>query len=253
MSTEERRDLAWADAGMRLRAAGDDGAQRFAGLASPFGVRAPIGNPKTWGFFEEFVPGCYIDSLGADDQRKLIDHDSYYVVSRVSAGTLTLAESPRGLEVDSALDTSLSYVNDLVANIRNRNVTGMSIGFRVPVGGDEWLEIEVEEPRPDGRVEVYSAELRRVHTVELLEVSSVTWPAFVSTEAQLRYQLGPALVGRGDYDAIARRAATRPDLGDLLQLVTRGIPAPAAPTSEDLDRVMRGYRARYPRLGHPAR
>ena len=226
MTTEERRSLALADAGIQVRAAGDGGAERFSGLASPFGARAAIGNPRTWGFFEEFQAGCFTATLAADDQRKLIDHDSYYVVSRVSAGTLTLSQSTRGLEVDSALDETLSYVGDLKANIRNGNLTGMSIGFIVAPGGDQWSTIEVEEPLPDGRVQVYEAELRTILTTALVEVSSVTFPAFVDTEASLRYGVMPALALRGSRTAIEQRAAHRPEIGKLLDLLGEQRQAP---------------------------
>lgn len=226
MVAEERRSLALADAGIQVRAAGDSGPERFYGLASPFGVRAPIGNPKTWGFYEEFAPGAYTDTLVADDQRKLIDHDTYYVVSRVSAGTLTLAQTTRGLEVDSALDEELSYVRDLKANLRNGNITGMSIGFIVPPGGAQWTTIEVEEDQPDGRILVYEADLRTVIKVQLLETSSVTFPAFTDTEASLRFGVMPALVLRGSRQAIEQRAAYRPEIGKLLDLLGEERQAP---------------------------
>jgi uncharacterized protein len=243
LATEERRSLPARNAGIEVRAAGSG--ERFFGLASPFGVRAAIGNPKTWGFFEEFAPGCYTDTLAADDQRKLIDHDSYYVVSRVSAGTLALSQSTRGLEVYSALDESLSYVGDLIANIRNGNITGMSIGFRVPPGGDKWTTIEVEEPLPDGRVQVYEAELRTILATQLIEVSSVTFPAFVDTEASLRFGVMPALALRASRTAIERRAAHRPELGELLKLLAEPRQqAKPRRAMEDVDRLMRAHQRR---------
>ncbi|WP_084963743.1 HK97 family phage prohead protease [Thermoactinospora rubra] len=259
VTTEERRRLALTATGAELRA-DDAGTERFVGLASPFNVRAPIGNPKTWGFFEEFMPGCFTKTLQEGDQRMLIDHDSYYVVSRVSADTLKLAQSARGLEVDSALDDELSYVRDLKANLRNGNITGMSIGFYVVK--DTWTMIEVEEEGDDGKVRVYQAELRTVQEVRLIEVSAVTFPAFVDTEAELK-SVASALALRADVGAIERRAAYRPELRDLLQVVTREpgestradeTTEPEHPTRRHLDTVdlaMRGLAARYG-LKHPA-
>lgn len=251
-STElmELRTLAVDQAGVQLRAT-DDGGSRFAGLAAVYGVRAPIGNPRTWGFFEEFAPGGATRTLAEFDQRMLIDHDTYYLVSRVSAGDLTLTETDRGVEVDSGLDEELSYVKDLRRNVEMRRITGMSIGFWVPAGGAEWVEIEVEEPRADGKIEVYTADLRIIRDFDLIEVSAVTFPAFVDTEASLR-QVVPALLGRGDYDAIERRAAHREELRELLKQVEQP-PSPARRHNDHVDRVMRGYRARYPRLGNHAR
>lgn len=251
--TEERRRLALPATGAEVRADAD-GVERFVGLASPFGVRAAIGNPKTWGFFEEFAPGAYTKTLQEGDQRMLIDHDSYYVVSRVSAGTLDLAQSKRGLEVESALDNELSYVRDLKANLRNGNITGMSIGFYVMK--DTWTLIEVEEEGDDGKIRVYEAELRTVLEVRLIEVSAVTFPAFVDTEAELK-SVASALAVRADVGAIEARAVHRPELRDLLQVVrcepgesTRvdETTEPEHPTRRHLDTVdlaMQGYEARY--------
>lgn len=212
VTTQERRRRALDDTGAEIRADGDGG-EKFVGLASPFGVRAPIGNPKTWGFFEEFQAGAFTKTLQEGDQRMLIDHDSYYVVSRVSAGTLTLSQSKRGLETQSDLDDGLSYVADLKANLRNGNITGMSIGFYVV--RDRWDDVEVEEEGDDGKVRVYTAELRTVQEVRLVEVSAVTFPAFVSTEAELN-SVAAALARRGDVEAVESRVAYRPELRELL-------------------------------------
>ncbi|WP_205801449.1 HK97 family phage prohead protease [Micromonospora thermarum] len=248
----ELRTLAMDQAGVQLRAA-DDGGSRFGGLAAVYGVRAAIGNPRTWGFFEEFASGAAARTLAEFDQRMLIDHDTYYLVSRVSAGDLVLTETDRGIEVDSGLDEELSYVRDLRRNVEKRRITGMSIGFWVAPGGSEWTEIEVEEPRADGKVEVYTADLRIIRDIDLIEVSAVTFPAYADTEAALR-QVVPALLSRGDYDAIERRAAHREELRELLKQVERPADQPAQRRhTEHVDRVMRGYAKRYPRLAHPAR
>lgn len=243
MQATERRNLAQSVAGVEIRAAGDGSDPRFIGLASPFGMRAAIGNPKSWGFFETFQFGAYTDSLTADDQRMLIDHDSYYVVSRVSAGTLSLAESSRGLGCDSALDDALSYVADLKANVRNKNITGMSIGFRVPPGGDQWSIIDVEEPRADGKIEVYQADLRTILKAQLYEVSPVTFPAYDGTETSLRWGVLPALALRGSRAAIEQRAQFRPEIAELL----RGFKDPT-PAHQPVAERMSALQARYPRL-----
>lgn len=219
MVAEERRTIALADAGVQLRAAGDSGGQRFAGLAMQYGVRAAIGDPKGWGFFEEFAAAAAADSIATFDQRMLVDHDTYYLVSRVSAGDLALTDVSRGVEVDSELDEELSYVKDLRRNVERRRITGMSIGFRVRPGGYEWREIQVEEPRPDGKIEVYTADLRYITAIDLIEVSAVTFPAYADTEADLRWGVMPALLQRGDRRAIERRAVHRPELGELLALL----------------------------------
>ncbi|WP_262058525.1 HK97 family phage prohead protease [Streptomyces sp. STR69] len=211
-TTEERRRLPLSTADVMIRAVeGDTADERFRGYAAKFNSRTAIGNPLRWGFYEEIAPGAFTKTLQEGDARFLVDHDSYYVVSRVTAGTLALAEDAVGLPVDSALDTALSYVNDLKANVRNGNITGMSFGFYVLK--DQWSVETIDTS--EGPVEV---EVRRILEVRLIEVSAVTFPAYEDTEAELA-SVASALVSRGDQAAIEKRAAFRPELRDLLQLV----------------------------------
>lgn len=240
---EERRRLSVSTAGISLRAEGDGdgGPERFHGYGAVFGVRTAIGNPLRWGFFEEIASGAFASTIAEHDARKLIDHDSYYVVSRVSAGSLALTEDERGLVVDSALDDGLSYVRDLKANVRNGNITGMSFGFLCT--DDTWTTEQVEVPGFDQPVDV---DVRTVNEVQLVEVSSVTFPAYTDTEADLR-SVATALVHRGDAAAIERRAADRPELLELLKVLDREPAKPGTPgrSFDAIDRAMRGYQARY--------
>ncbi|MEV1063383.1 HK97 family phage prohead protease [Streptomyces sp. NPDC050263] len=225
-TTEERRRLPLSTAGVAIRAdEGVDAGERFNGYAAVFNSRTAIGNPLRWGFYEEIAPGAFTKTLSEGDARMLIDHDSYYVVSRVSAGTLALAEDTRGLAVDSALDEGLSYVSDLKANVRNKNITGMSFGFYVIK--DDWTLETVETS--DGQSA--DVEVRRILEARLIEVSAVTFPAYVDTEAELA-SVASALVSRGDQSAIEQRAKLRPELRDLLQLVGAGATAGDAPAGQ---------------------
>lgn len=237
-TAEERRHLPLSTAGVAIRAAEGDavaaGGERFIGYAAKFNSRTAIGNPLKWGFYEEIAPGAFTKTLQEGDARMLIDHDSYYVVSRVSAGTLALAEDTLGLPVDSALDTGLSYVSDLKANVRNKNITGMSFGFYVVK--DDWVLEDVELNGQTAQVEV-----RRILEVRLIEVSAVTFPAYEDTEAELA-SVASALVSRGDQAAIEKRAKFRPELRDLLQLVGKDtadtdVVVPAAQDAAELKQV----------------
>lgn len=208
-TSAERRHLALGDAGVTIRADGE--AARFTGYGAVFNSRTAIGNPLRWGFYEEIAPGAFTKTLGEADARMLIDHDSYYVVSRMSAGTLALSEDERGLAVDSALDGELSYVRDLQANLKNGNITGMSFGFYVIK--DEWgtesLEVEGADP--------VDVEVRTIREVRLIEVSAVTFPAYPETEAELK-AVARALDSRGDYAAVEAAARHRPELLDLVHI-----------------------------------
>lgn len=251
LPTDERRRLSLDVAGVQVRA-NDDGSEevRFKGYAAMFNSRTAIGNPLKWGFYEEVAPGAFSKTISEGDQRFLIDHDSYYVVSRVSAGTLKLAQDSRGLAVESALDKRLSYVNDLIVNVDLRNITGMSFGFYVIK--DEWSTEEVETSDGD----TAEVEVRRILETRTIEVSAVTFPAYDDTEAELN-SVARALVRRGDAAAIEKRAAFRPELRDLLQVVKREpeqttradeTAEPEHTTRRHLDTIdlaMRGLAARY--------
>lgn len=208
-TTTERRGLSLATAGLQVRAADEEGGTRpgFTGHAAVFNSRTAIGNPLTWGFYEEIAPGAFTKTISEGDARMLVDHDTRLVVSRVSAGSLRLAQDQVGLAVDADLDDRLSYVSDLVVNLDNRNITGMSFGFRVVK--DDWDTITVETSEGD-----LQAELRTIREVQLFEVSAVTFPAYEDTTAALR-SVGVALAARGDDAALARRAAFRPELNDF--------------------------------------
>ncbi|MFZ4264499.1 HK97 family phage prohead protease [Streptomyces arboris] len=205
--TTERRDLSLATAGLQVRAA-DGAGPGFTGHAAVFNSRTAIGNPLTWGFYEEIAAGAFTKTISEGDARMLVDHDTRLVVSRVSAGSLRLAQDQVGLAVDADLDTELSYVSDLVVNLRNKNVTGMSFGFRVVK--DDWEPVEIETVDGDKA----EAELRIIREVQLFEVSAVTFPAYEDTDAGLR-SVGVALAARGSDAAFDRRAKYRPELMDF--------------------------------------
>lgn len=222
---EERRGLSLDTAGVSIRAAGDDSGERFHGYAAVFNSRTAIGNPLKWGFYEQVSPGAFSKTLTEGDARFLIDHNPYYVVSRVSADTLTLAQDKRGLAVDSALDERLYYVGALKANVDNRNITGMSFGFIVVK--DDWALEEIETS--DGNAA--DVEVRTLLEVRLVEVSAVTFPAYEETQAELN-SVARALSCRGDVAAIERRAAFKPELLDLCRIVGD---EPAESTRDDED------------------
>lgn len=206
LPTTERRRLSLASAGVTIREAAADAAPGFAGYAAKFNERTAIGNPLTWGFYEQVADGAFTKTLIEGDARFLVDHDTRLVVSRASADTLRLAQDKTGLVTDSDLDPELTYVRDLIANLRNGNITGMSFGFEVKK--DSWETVDIATADGEDSAE---AELRTLLEVKLYEVSAVTFPAYESTEAKLR-SVATALIQRGDDDAIARHAERKPEL-----------------------------------------
>jgi len=252
----EERGITLALAGCEVRAGAEGDTPTFVGHASVFDTRYAVGNPLTWGFYEEVSRGSFAKTIAEGDARFLIDHETDKPVSRVSAGTLRLAEDRVGLAVDSDLNTRKTYVADLVENLTDGTVTGMSIGFCVVK--DEWTTETVETS--DGQQA--EIEVRTILEVQLVEVSSVTFPASETTDAGLRTietdhelrDVAAALVRRGDLAALERRAVYRSELTDFRHLIPEPVDTtrddeleePGAPTPPvDMERTMRGLSLRF--------
>ncbi|WP_086847049.1 HK97 family phage prohead protease [Amycolatopsis kentuckyensis] len=227
-ATEERRDLNIKAAGVEVRADGGEGdapaGSTFVGHAAVFNTRTAIGNPLTWGFYEQIAEGAFTKTLSEGDARMLVDHDSCLVVARVSAGTLRLSQDATGLAVEADLDGELSYVRDLEANLRNGNITGMSFGFYVVK--DDWSVEEVE--LSDGNSA--EIEVRTILEVRLLEVSAVTFPAYEETDAGLR-----ALAMRSNRAAIERRLPHLPQAAKLLADIPEPEPGETTRADEEVE------------------
>ena len=240
---QERREQSLAATDFTLRAAADDGPRRFTGHAAVFNVRTAIGNPLTWGFYEEVAPGAFTKTLTEGDARFLVDHQTHLLCARVSAGDLRLAQDKVGLLTDADMDEELSYVRDLTRNLEARRITGMSFGFYVTK--DAWSTEELDVEGVDEPVKV---EVRRITEVKLLEVSAVTFPAYEETDAAVR-----ALRSRAEPDPLGRRAIilgqndpTEPAAATPPSTTTAadGTTEPSVLTREAMDARMKAWAAR---------
>lgn len=212
----ERRGRSVTEAGIELRDQG--GAPTFYGHAAVFNSRTAIGNPLTWGFYEEVDPGAFTRTLSECDARFLIDHDTAKIVARQSAGDLRLPVDATGLAVDSDLDQELSYVRDLTRNVEKRRITGMSFGFMVR--DDEWRSVDVTAQDENGKEFTTQADLRIIKDLDLIEVSAVTFPAYEETDAALRaMQCSPELLSRRA-DMIRTSSMNRRQVGRALDLMS---------------------------------
>lgn len=204
-----------------LRAA-DDGAPKFVGTAIVYDQRTAIGNPASWGWYEEIAPGAASKTLAEADVRFLVDHDSAKVVSRTSAGTLRLDDTRTGLGVDSDLNTAKSYVSDLRENLADGSITGMSFGFYVVK--DEWTRETVQVVNDGGIEADIEVDVRRITELRLVEVSAVTFPAYDQTDAGLRSmcsEVRSTLVAPASGDGHEPVAATRDENDDEPAAATR--------------------------------
>ena len=191
----ERRETPLAQTDFTLRATTTDADPVFTGHAAVFNQRTSIGNPLTWGFYEEVAEGAFTKTLAEGDARFLVDHSTALLVARKSAGDLRLDEDDIGLATEADLDQEVSYVRDLTRNVEKRRITGMSFGFQVT--RDDWTMIDVETTDGD----TVQVELRTIREVKLFEVSAVTFPAYEETDAALR-----AVRSRSNPDPLGRRA-----------------------------------------------
>ncbi len=217
----ERRFIAAADlVAPEVRAAADDTSPiGFRGRALTYGSRTAIGNPLTWGFYEELEPGAARDAVVQDDITFVLNHDPSLLLARCTAGagTMRLVESAAGVDVDADM-APVSYARDVAVLLERGDMKGMSFAFRVLEQRWETVEVEIEV---DGRTQKVSCDLRRLVKIGLRDVSVVTWPAYADTSAGLRDAATlEAYADHRGLDAAARAA-----------LAEGRAPQPAAPTA----------------------
>jgi len=153
---------------MRAETGADD-RPRLVGYAAVFNQPALI-----WDFYEEIEPGAFRRALAeGQDVVALWNHDTNFVLGRISAGTLRLEEDSHGLRVE-ILPPETQWARDLMESIRRGDVSQMSFSFRVPEGGDKWSTAADGKP------------VRRLLDVDLYDVSPVTMPAYPQTEIGVR-------------------------------------------------------------------
>lgn len=124
-------------------------------------------------YYEVIMPGA-LDHTNMKDVRFLIGHDDKSIPlarSRNNNGnsTMQLMVTQRGLEIRVNLDTE-NNVNSrmLYSAVERGDITGMSFAFTVD--GDEWQDIDSEQPT------------RIVRSIkQVYEVSAVAFPAYDQT------------------------------------------------------------------------
>ena len=115
------------------------------------------------GFREVIRRGAFQSTIaGGADVRFLINHDGL-PLARTKSGTLRLAEDDRGLRIDATLDPTDPDVQRLIPKMKRGDLSQMSFGFRTLK--DAW--------RQEG-----ADQIRELHSVDLFDVSAVTYPAY---------------------------------------------------------------------------
>lgn len=117
---------------------------------------------------ERIMPGAF-DEVLQDDVRALFNHDPSLILARThEANTLTLSVDETGLRYSfKAPNTSVG--NDLLENLRLKNISQSSFAFVVRT--DKWTD--------QGRGKPYLREIVKMRS--LIDVSPVTYPAYKDT------------------------------------------------------------------------
>lgn len=106
------------------------------------------------------------------DVRALFNHDPNLVLGRTASGTLKLEKTLRGLEY-RVTPGKTTIASDVVEHIRRGDVTGSSFGFKVL---DQRFTHDKER----------NVDIREIRSVDLLDVSPVTYPAYKATDVSMR-------------------------------------------------------------------
>lgn len=143
--------------------------RRLVGYAARFDTPARIGD-----FTETIAPGAFRKSLEArSDVLALKDHDTGVLLGRVKSGTLRLSEDAAGLGFEIDMPQTQA-ANDLLELANRGDLSGMSFGFRVRPGGEQWNADRTQRTLTD---------------VELIEVSVASaFAAYPTTSVAARTQ-----------------------------------------------------------------
>ena len=163
---EIKREVRSLGAKIEARA-GDDKEMILEGHAAVFDKPADL-----YWFTETIAPGAFVNSIGQDDVRALLNHDPNFVLGRNMAGTLELAEDGIGLGVVIHLPNTTS-ARDLYESVNRGDISQMSFMFDA---------VRVEWSRD----EESKREFRRILEAKLYDVSVVTFPAYEETDIVAR-------------------------------------------------------------------
>jgi HK97 family phage prohead protease len=118
--------------GFELRLSNDGShTANFRGYASVSNVPYDVaGGVELGGWQETMAKGAWKRTLGTGENRALLyAHDNSKVAATTRANTLAMVEDNVGLLVDAQLNTRVSWVADLVAQVEDGTVDEMSVGF----------------------------------------------------------------------------------------------------------------------------
>ncbi|MDT0594552.1 HK97 family phage prohead protease [Glaciecola petra] len=144
------------------------------------------------GFTEIIQHGAFGDSINGDI-RALVEHDYKMLLGRTISNTMSIRSDDQGLLVEiSPPDTRTA--DELMVSIERGDIRGMSFGFSVPTGGDNW---DYDQAPP----------LRTVTRAVLHEITITSMPAYKATNvavAQRSMQVGQVVHHQQRLDLLER-------------------------------------------------
>lgn len=165
----ERRTIKAAE--LRISTDGDN--KYLEGYAARYNV---LSHDLGFGIKERLIPGAFKRAMNEkQDVRHLINHDPSLVLGRTAAGTTVLNEDVRGLHFRTQLPNT-QYARDLAASVERGDIDECSFGF-IP----KKTRTATETDDVTGEV----VDVREVMDVDLMDVSTVTFPAYPDTNTKV--------------------------------------------------------------------
>lgn len=119
-------------------------------------------------FTEVLRAGCFRSSL-TGDVICTFNHNPDNLLGRTSSGTLSLIDTPKGLEWSVSLPESAAHIRELV---QRGDLSGCSFTFTTRSGGEKW-----------------SGSNRELVDLNLFELGPVVMPAYPSSTVGMRSKL----------------------------------------------------------------
>lgn len=131
------------------------------------------------GWFDEYIEPGALDKTDLKDVRLLVNHDTSMIPlarsrNNNSKSTMQLIVGAEGMDIRADLDTEGNATAQALYSATGRgDISGMS--FMFIVDEDKWEGLDTDHPT------------RRITSIrQIMEVSAVTWPAYVDTSLSTR-------------------------------------------------------------------
>lgn len=125
----------------------------------------------SFGAYTEIIKRGALDNADLSDSRLLYNHDLNRIPLARTPKTMELKVDPAGLSMRASLPDT-QEARSIYKAIQRQDLSGMSFGFRVPAGGDEF------DPETNTRT---------IHKIEkVYEVSVTPFPAYPTTSVEAR-------------------------------------------------------------------